>query len=114
MPCPVLTQLSAYAAAMRCPVLTLAMLLPASGGSHRAICTPVNSATRLCVCYAMSGTDIAYGATRLRACYAMSGADLPYGAIRLRACYAMCGTDIAYGAAEFELYDARMYLHDPR
>eukprot|EP00961_Rhodomonas_salina_P141016 1898013-Rhodomonas_salina.3 len=28
------------------------------------------------ICYAMSGTDIAYGAVSLRACYAMSGTEI--------------------------------------
>eukprot|EP00961_Rhodomonas_salina_P086560 1163875-Rhodomonas_salina.1 len=46
----------------------------------RAICVRV--------CYAMSGTDIAYGATCVRVCYAMS-------ATCLRACYAMSGTEMA-------------------
>eukprot|EP00961_Rhodomonas_salina_P092859 1249926-Rhodomonas_salina.1 len=60
---------------------------------------------RLRACYAISGTDIAYGAVRLRACYAIPGTNLAYGAIRLlayafglRACYAMSSTDLAYGA----------------
>eukprot|EP00961_Rhodomonas_salina_P214092 2891103-Rhodomonas_salina.1 len=52
------TLLSCYAAAMRCPVLTQAILLSA--------CAP----------YAMSGTDIAYGTTCLRASYSMSGTDI--------------------------------------
>eukprot|EP00961_Rhodomonas_salina_P293358 3933687-Rhodomonas_salina.2 len=34
----------------------------------------------------------------LRACYAMYGTDLAYGASSLRACYAMPGTDLAHGA----------------
>eukprot|EP00961_Rhodomonas_salina_P102084 1373078-Rhodomonas_salina.1 len=58
----------------------------------------------------MSGTDLAYGATSagysltfrcaisLRFHYAMSGTDIPYGASFLRACYAMRGTDLAYDA----------------
>eukprot|EP00961_Rhodomonas_salina_P089066 1197985-Rhodomonas_salina.3 len=33
----------------------------------------------------------------LRACYAMSGTDMAYGAI-LRASYAMSGTNVRYGA----------------
>eukprot|EP00961_Rhodomonas_salina_P237675 3212753-Rhodomonas_salina.1 len=44
----------------------------------------------------MSGTDLRHGDTCLRACYAMSGTDPAYGAILL--CYAMSGTDLAYGA----------------
>eukprot|EP00961_Rhodomonas_salina_P012479 168154-Rhodomonas_salina.3 len=40
-------------------------------------------------CYAMSGTDAAYGAIRL---CAISGTDMAYGAIRL---CAMSGTDVA-------------------
>eukprot|EP00961_Rhodomonas_salina_P139689 1879891-Rhodomonas_salina.2 len=42
-------------------------------------------------CYAMSGTDLAYGATSLRD----SRTDLAYGAAT---CYAMGGTDLLYGA----------------
>eukprot|EP00961_Rhodomonas_salina_P171017 2305774-Rhodomonas_salina.7 len=45
-------------------------------------------------CYAMSGTDLAYGAICLRACYAVSGTDVGDGATCLRACYAMSGTDL--------------------
>eukprot|EP00961_Rhodomonas_salina_P032704 441000-Rhodomonas_salina.5 len=44
--------------------------------------------------YAVSGTDIAYGAICLRACYAMSACS----ASCLQACYPTSGTDLAYGA----------------
>eukprot|EP00961_Rhodomonas_salina_P224598 3036309-Rhodomonas_salina.1 len=85
----------------------------------------------------MTSTDEAYGAIGLRACYAMPGTDIAYGAARgrgqgprdsgreggggggrgrgvgggvlctlqvcfaigLRACYAVSGTDLAYAAA---------------
>eukprot|EP00961_Rhodomonas_salina_P007945 107794-Rhodomonas_salina.2 len=59
------------------------------------------------ICYAVSTTDVAYGAalsaTCLRACYAMSGADVAYGiavaASGLRdarlSAYAMPGTESA-------------------
>eukprot|EP00961_Rhodomonas_salina_P212402 2867994-Rhodomonas_salina.1 len=63
----------------------------------------------LWACYAMSGTDVAYGATsfgllaaesgQLRYCYAMSGTDIMFRAIGLGACYALSGTDSAYDAA---------------
>eukprot|EP00961_Rhodomonas_salina_P000395 5435-Rhodomonas_salina.3 len=48
--------------------------------------------------YAMSGTDLAYGAV---ICYAMSGTDLAHAgpATSLRARYAMSGTDLAYASA---------------
>eukprot|EP00961_Rhodomonas_salina_P053365 715700-Rhodomonas_salina.1 len=39
----------------------------------------------------MSGTDTA---SCLRACYAVSGTDIAYGTSCLRACYVMPGTDI--------------------
>eukprot|EP00961_Rhodomonas_salina_P098892 1330328-Rhodomonas_salina.1 len=42
------------------------------------------------LCYANSGTDIAY---RLRACYANSGTDVAH---RLRACCANSGTEVGY------------------
>eukprot|EP00961_Rhodomonas_salina_P146898 1977328-Rhodomonas_salina.2 len=58
--------------------------------------------------YAMSGTDLAYGAICLRdmplSAYAKSGTDLAYGAITLRTylwCYAKSGTDLAYGATRW-------------
>eukprot|EP00961_Rhodomonas_salina_P267688 3616816-Rhodomonas_salina.2 len=80
--------LSAYAYAMRCPVLSERISLRA--------------------CYAMSGTELAsgrgcarswYGSRiSLRACYAMSGTDIAYGSVSLCACYAMSGTELAYGA----------------
>eukprot|EP00961_Rhodomonas_salina_P238576 3224545-Rhodomonas_salina.2 len=50
----------------------------------------LSGATSLRAAYAMCGTDLAI------TCYAISGTDLPYGAM---ACYAMCGTDIASGPA---------------
>eukprot|EP00961_Rhodomonas_salina_P210323 2839784-Rhodomonas_salina.2 len=34
----------------------------------------------------------------LRACYAMSGTDLAYGTVCLRVCYAISGTDLAHAA----------------
>eukprot|EP00961_Rhodomonas_salina_P084575 1136128-Rhodomonas_salina.1 len=70
-------------------------------------------------CYAISGTDIAYGSYApwrmlLRPCCAVSGTDLAYSPmlsayalatrcpvlfpIALRTSYAMCGTDLEYGA----------------
>eukprot|EP00961_Rhodomonas_salina_P042527 571429-Rhodomonas_salina.1 len=57
----------------------------------------VDSAINLRACYAMPGTDIAYGAVGLCACYAMSGTDMAYAnsAIRLRARFAVPGTDTA-------------------
>eukprot|EP00961_Rhodomonas_salina_P064044 860638-Rhodomonas_salina.3 len=69
--------LSSYVLAMRSP--GTAIVYPGIG---------------LCACYAMSGTEFAYGATRHSrmdaVCHAERGASL-------RACYAMSGTDIAYG-----------------
>eukprot|EP00961_Rhodomonas_salina_P189928 2562424-Rhodomonas_salina.3 len=45
------------------------------------------------ICYAMSGTDIAYAA---RVCYATSGTDI-LGTAGI--CYAMSGTDVPYAAS---------------
>eukprot|EP00961_Rhodomonas_salina_P273827 3699519-Rhodomonas_salina.2 len=44
--------------------------------------------------YAISGTDLAYGAIVQCARYAMSGIDLGQGSILLCARYAMLGTDL--------------------
>eukprot|EP00961_Rhodomonas_salina_P041637 560421-Rhodomonas_salina.2 len=137
-----------YALAMRCPVLTSAMLRRifcdySTGISQPQVPTPFSlracyamSGTGwacgtlfgvfLCPRYAMSGTEIAYGATRgcvpgppsqlpylvspyaLRVSYAMSGSDIAYDASSLRSCYAVSGTDLAYGATRPELL--RQYL----
>eukprot|EP00961_Rhodomonas_salina_P271028 3662494-Rhodomonas_salina.2 len=61
---------------------------------HRRIRTArwVNSAICLRVCYAMSGTDLAYGAICLRISYA-SSALAPSAYV----CYARCCTDIEHG-----------------
>eukprot|EP00961_Rhodomonas_salina_P114849 1545341-Rhodomonas_salina.2 len=45
----------------------------------------------------MCGTDEAY---RLGSCYAMSGTDMAYGASCLRACFAMPGPETAYAQAK--------------
>eukprot|EP00961_Rhodomonas_salina_P221706 2997745-Rhodomonas_salina.1 len=94
------------------------LIWPRAAQPLRAAALPsalqVSPAIRLRAAYAMSGTDLAYGAVSLRSCYAMSGTDLPHAlpspyaramrcpsvcsTITLRACYAMSGTDIAYGA----------------
>eukprot|EP00961_Rhodomonas_salina_P100833 1356810-Rhodomonas_salina.1 len=60
------------------------MLLPAepapyTAGPGHCWVGPVQVAICLRFCYAMSGTDIAYGGMRLRTCYAMSSTDLAYG-----------------------------------
>eukprot|EP00961_Rhodomonas_salina_P131536 1770387-Rhodomonas_salina.1 len=50
-------------AAMRCPVLTSRMLLRCSATQPpRMFMLPGRPATRLRACYAMTGTDLAYGA----------------------------------------------------
>eukprot|EP00961_Rhodomonas_salina_P056381 757477-Rhodomonas_salina.3 len=47
---------------------------------RRRLCLPqVRAAICLRNCYAMPGTDMAYGAICPRACYAMSGTDTAYG-----------------------------------
>eukprot|EP00961_Rhodomonas_salina_P191044 2577950-Rhodomonas_salina.2 len=71
--------------AMRYPVLTYVQYLVAAYGLPAMV---------VCLCYAMSGTDIGYAATR-RAAYATSAVSFP---ISLHASYAMSGTRIAYGA----------------
>eukprot|EP00961_Rhodomonas_salina_P223757 3025635-Rhodomonas_salina.1 len=58
----------------------------------------VNSAICLRACYAMSGTDIVYGAIYPRVCYAMSG------------CYAILGTELAYAAMRCLILSSRMVL----
>eukprot|EP00961_Rhodomonas_salina_P018006 242128-Rhodomonas_salina.5 len=53
------------------------------------------------LCYALSGTDKAYGAILLRLCYALSGTDIAYGVPDIAygtSCCAISGTDIAYPA----------------
>eukprot|EP00961_Rhodomonas_salina_P173672 2342101-Rhodomonas_salina.1 len=70
-----------------------------AGTSYAMVLCRVRAAV---LSYAVSGTEIGYGATSpaigLRARYAMPGTDVASGAISLRACYAMSGTDGAYGA----------------
>eukprot|EP00961_Rhodomonas_salina_P267808 3618292-Rhodomonas_salina.1 len=77
--------LRCYARATPCPVLTKdSMPLPGKGYAEMDEEHPVCSAICLRACYAMSGTDLAYGAICLRSCYAMSGTDLGYAATRRR------------------------------
>eukprot|EP00961_Rhodomonas_salina_P102334 1376523-Rhodomonas_salina.1 len=40
--------------------------------------------------------QVTWPAIRLQACYAMSGTEPAYGAISLRACYAICSPELAY------------------
>eukprot|EP00961_Rhodomonas_salina_P303724 3941344-Rhodomonas_salina.2 len=67
--CPVLTERiwpSPYARAMRCPVLTARVpgrQYVRIRGCERMAARKVATAICLRACYAMSGTDIAYGAT---------------------------------------------------
>eukprot|EP00961_Rhodomonas_salina_P246443 3329994-Rhodomonas_salina.1 len=59
---------SRYERVRRCPVLTYAMLLPGRGTTERGVwATRTPAAISLCARYAISGTEIGYGATR-RAC----------------------------------------------
>eukprot|EP00961_Rhodomonas_salina_P267293 3611831-Rhodomonas_salina.3 len=75
-----------YARATRCAVLTRRMALP---GRAWAVESASISGTPP---YAMSGTDVAYGAMQHRIrCYRV-------WCYRPTRCYEMCGTDIAYGA----------------
>eukprot|EP00961_Rhodomonas_salina_P301355 3940428-Rhodomonas_salina.1 len=89
------------------------MVLPGAargGGAPGTNCYPPTQLlrdVRLCACYAMSGTDLVYGAIGLRACYEMSGTDIAYSMVGLCAFYAISGTGIAYKATR-----SRMYL-DP-
>eukprot|EP00961_Rhodomonas_salina_P218354 2950608-Rhodomonas_salina.1 len=104
--------------AVPCPVLAFRMhYLPAH---CYAMAGALLCASYLCISYAMSGTDVAYGPVSLRAsdvlsgsdrrssrprywhsvwCNTMSGTGTAYGAVCLRSRYAMSGTDMAYGAA---------------
>eukprot|EP00961_Rhodomonas_salina_P028302 382159-Rhodomonas_salina.1 len=65
------------------------------GAGQRA---SVRYAISLCVCYAMSGTDVAYGVIGLRTCCVVPGTNAAYGATSLHRCSAMSGTDVGYGA----------------
>eukprot|EP00961_Rhodomonas_salina_P064801 872048-Rhodomonas_salina.2 len=76
-------QVSAYARATRCPVLTSRIVLPVSFN----LLLPLILVSSLSS-YAMLSTDI-------RASYAMSGTHLVHCSICLRACYVMPGTDFA-------------------
>eukprot|EP00961_Rhodomonas_salina_P014396 193116-Rhodomonas_salina.2 len=71
----------------------------------------VQSAIRLRACYAMSGTEIAYGAisprdTRLCACYAMSGTEIAYGGSTTpaRGLRCLCGRRYAGGRRRLVYY----------
>eukprot|EP00961_Rhodomonas_salina_P290531 3925745-Rhodomonas_salina.7 len=77
----------------RYAVLTSRMVLPVVG-AVRAKKGRLPSKT---------GTEQVRAPIRLRACYAMPGTDVAYGAtaIRLRFRYAVPGTDVAYGAARY-------------
>eukprot|EP00961_Rhodomonas_salina_P303054 3941078-Rhodomonas_salina.6 len=67
-------EVSAYGCAMRCPVLRKRMVLCGVRFPSLSAWRGRNQVSiSLRACYAMSGTDIAYGAISLRACYAMSG-----------------------------------------
>eukprot|EP00961_Rhodomonas_salina_P066574 894272-Rhodomonas_salina.2 len=99
MRCPV----SLSTCVMRCPVLTRTsptLLLPSDVERTQypmhLLCDvrtdmggPV---TVLCICYAVSGTDIGYAAPYAFARQCLSR----YPTIFIRACYAMSGTDICY------------------
>eukprot|EP00961_Rhodomonas_salina_P095607 1285803-Rhodomonas_salina.2 len=76
-----LLPIAAYARATRCPVLTQRMLLPGSFASNPDTQIPYAEllGSTLRPPYAMSGTNIAYGAVCLRPPYAMSGIDIAYG-----------------------------------
>eukprot|EP00961_Rhodomonas_salina_P302995 3941053-Rhodomonas_salina.3 len=74
----------------------------------------VKSAVGLQLRYAMSGTDIAYGAIGLQLRYATSGSDIAYGAIGLQLRYAMSGTDIACGAIGLRLPMQRPVAYSAR
>eukprot|EP00961_Rhodomonas_salina_P258284 3491052-Rhodomonas_salina.2 len=80
--------------AVRCAVLTWAMVLPgATGDVH----LPRSAGRLLRVCYTMPGTGILSGRIILPARWAMPGTDIPFGRSILRACLAMPGTDIPFG-----------------
>eukprot|EP00961_Rhodomonas_salina_P014095 188828-Rhodomonas_salina.1 len=73
------------------------MVLP--GQCYQVLCWPVASPILLRARYAMSGTDLAYGATRvvcrvrfcyvLHRCYAMSSTDMGHGTTRLLLSWAL-------------------------
>eukprot|EP00961_Rhodomonas_salina_P045017 604601-Rhodomonas_salina.5 len=75
-----------------------------SGRAHRQR----RSAISLRAPYAMSGTDIAYGATSPRALYAMSGTDRTEDAIELRD--AWFSTDVVYAPMPASVLTSGMVL----
>eukprot|EP00961_Rhodomonas_salina_P152556 2053247-Rhodomonas_salina.3 len=116
--------LSAYGVTTRCPVLTspygatslLSRWLPTAfavegeeekgeGGrwTEEELEEACREAVRLFAgtvlraCYAMPGTDLAYGGSSLRARYAISGTGIAYGASSLQAGCVVCGTGLAFG-----------------
>eukprot|EP00961_Rhodomonas_salina_P225922 3054499-Rhodomonas_salina.3 len=93
------SSVSAYAPAMRCPVLTYAPARRCPVLTHCMVSLVPRIGLRACYALPIS----------LRACYAMSGTDLPHGVaegglgprqladgISLRACYALSDTDLMY------------------
>eukprot|EP00961_Rhodomonas_salina_P034394 463555-Rhodomonas_salina.1 len=85
--CPC-TSAICYVLAMRCPVLT----------EHMGIHGDVRYWPTIRA-YAMSGTDLAYGATAYLPAVRPLGAGASLSSIR--DCYAMCGTELGFPAMRF-------------
>eukprot|EP00961_Rhodomonas_salina_P187781 2534343-Rhodomonas_salina.1 len=102
---PVLTWLSSYAFATRCPVLTSGMVLPGGerGVKRRGRGRGVRSTDVRRVC---DQSRCLFSASSLRACYAISGTDL-----RL-CCHAMYGTDVHYAAMQCVVLISAMLLRN--
>eukprot|EP00961_Rhodomonas_salina_P141591 1906428-Rhodomonas_salina.1 len=66
-----------------------------------------DATSKLRMCYEMSGTEKRYAATsKLRMCYEMSGTEKRYAATsKLRMCYAMSGTEKRYAASRHRQRD---------
>eukprot|EP00961_Rhodomonas_salina_P240482 3249166-Rhodomonas_salina.2 len=60
----------------------------------------------------MSGSGQAYGSMRLCACFAMSGTEMAYGGVGLpRPCYAMSGTGIAFAFLSYPVLRQRWWWY---
>eukprot|EP00961_Rhodomonas_salina_P063645 855556-Rhodomonas_salina.1 len=73
-----------YAFAMRCPVLTAAILLSGHAGGCVYRRRHPSGAIDLCWCYVMPGTATTSGSIALRTSYAMPGTGVACGSTCLR------------------------------
>eukprot|EP00961_Rhodomonas_salina_P254537 3439565-Rhodomonas_salina.4 len=92
MPCPVLAEAMSYASATPCPADSSCRRLLEKVSAKFKRDFPVKSASGLRSCYAMSGTELAYGTSGLHARYVMSGTDTAYAATRRMRSGRYCST----------------------